>query len=283
MDRSEQKIFPPLWIWMLLFFCSLFFAGFLVHVHSAQTQYEFDSRASYLIRGFASAKRKPVVLVIGTSLVEFGLDSSKKIEECIREYAGRSIVLLKVFKSGARLSEIMSHMKSLRQVHPDFVVVEANMLFYRPSQEFLLSKWTYLLHQWIEGATLYHPYIPDSSPSMKTTGKLIDENRNGLIDTSDISSFRDLAASWQSKGTRFLFLNFPIEKSKEFKKWNGPDTSSFSTNMRFLKEKINLDYVNAGLELDSSFFYDERHMNPKGRNIFFSSFCKALAIQLKSL
>lgn len=305
MDNAGQKIFPPLRIWIYLFISTLLIAAILFYLDRLQTQYDFDSRSRYVTQGFAAAKGKPVVLVIGTSLLECGLDSSQKIEACVEKLSGKSIGLLKIFRPAATLSEFADRMKTLDQLKPNIVVVEANMLFYRSYQDPILSRCLYVFRSLFTGS-LHQTYFPDEHPYanipqqtvnsignslndtsqisfVRVSEKTVDQLRNGLIDTSQLSSFRNLAADWQSKGTRFLLINFPIERSEEAKKWNRSDTSAFYFNMRYLHEKIKLEYFNTGLTLDSSFFFDQTHLNLKGSSIFSNSFCRILAIELKSL
>ncbi|HEX4852392.1 MAG TPA: hypothetical protein VFV08_16360, partial [Puia sp.] len=193
MDNASQKIYPPLRIWIFLFVAILLITAVLFHFDHLQNQHEFDVRSTYVQQGFANAKGRPVILVIGTSLLECGLDSSRKIEECVGEMSGKSIVLLKVFKRAGTLSAIADNMRSLDQLQPDWVVVEANMLFYRSIQEPILSKYLDVYRSLLKSDSIYQPYFPDRRPLVRRTDKTVDELRKGLIDTSEISSFRDLA------------------------------------------------------------------------------------------
>jgi hypothetical protein len=127
-------------------------------------------------------------------------------------------------------------------------------------------------------------YAPDSMPVFGPIARAdIAGYRNGMIDTNELRSFRELAGYWQSKGTQFLIINFPIEKSEEIKKWNRPDTLGFSNNLQFLKKMISFTYADGHLKLDQSDFYDYAHMNKKGNRIFSSFFCRTLCFQLEKL
>ncbi|PWT77571.1 MAG: hypothetical protein C5B59_03595 [Bacteroidetes bacterium] len=278
-----QKIFPPLAIWFFLPVAVLLMIPLLNHLERSQTKYDFESKSRYVAGKFANAKDRPIVLVIGTSLVECGLDSSEKIESRVKEISGKPIVLVKLFKRGGTLSNFADNMKLLDQLRPDIVVVEANMLSYRALNETFLNEYLYLFRMLINPDSAYQSYSPDRRPNVIVSNKTVEQLRNGLIDSTDISSFRELAAAWQSKGTHFLFVNFPIEKSEEFKKWHRADTSAFNTNLRYLRQKIKLEYFNNKLDLDSTFFCDRTHMSLKGSRFFTNSFCREVALQLKSL
>ncbi|HTS44060.1 MAG TPA: hypothetical protein VMH01_06660 [Puia sp.] len=283
MDNPGRQIYPPLRIWFYLFIVALLIPISLYFIDRLRTQYEYNSRSAYLTHGFDTAGGRPVVLFLGTSLLECGVDSSRKIETCVRDLSGKQIVLLKVFRRASTLADIVYHTKSLGQVQPNLVVVEANMLFYRSAQEPVLTKYLDLFRSVITLDPMYKPYFPDARPVFRVIRKTVNEGRNGLVDSFDISSFRELAARWQSKGTHFLLINFPIEDIEEFKKWNSADTSTFRFNLQYLREKIKLDYFNAKLKLNAGFFYDHTHLNQKGNNIFSQSFCRELALEIKSL
>ncbi len=246
-----------------------------------------DCRNEYLEKGFRQAGGKPVVLIIGSSLLEYDIFPSDSIEKNIHQFCNHDVKVLKLWKPGATSSEIIDGLSILRNVHPNLVVVEANLFFYGPPR---LNPWTPYVQTYNDMILLKRKkiyYAPDSIPVLSPVpGQIpitrddVPGLRNGMIDTNELMSFRELAAYWQSKGTQFLMVNFPIEEMEEIKKWNGPDTLGFRNNLQFLKKKISFNYVDGHLILAQSDFYDFGHMNKKGNSIFSSFFCKALCIQL---
>src|SRR2546423_1936017 len=140
MDTKVPKIMPPLWIWLLLLFAVAIIGLFISKAEALYAQNEFSSREVYIKTGFDSAEGKPVVLIIGASLVQCDLDSSRKLEACIQSESGCSPVVLKLWKVSGRLSTIVDQMPILNKVQPALVILEANMLFYKPFQG------TYMTH-----------------------------------------------------------------------------------------------------------------------------------------
>jgi len=284
MDKQAKKKFPPLKIWVMLGVVLILILISLYFLERSSRKNEYSSRESYLKRQFASARGKRIILVLGSSLVQCGLDSSKQLEACIQERCGQSVSVLKVWKVASTISSLTDNMKLLEELKPDWVVVEANMLFYRPIQEPLLVACLRTFRGMISFKPLDKHYAPDEKPvSNRIENAHVDAGRDGMIDTSDLSTFRNLAAKWQAKGTRILLINFPIEASEELKKWKGADTSKFNLNLNYLRQQVFAVYYNPQLKLDTSYFYDFTHMNQKGSAIFSQFFCKELAHQLSSL
>jgi hypothetical protein len=282
MDKPAVQVMAPLRIWIFILIAGIVI-GTIVFIRDRSINLSLSAiRNEYLERGFQQANEKPVVLIIGSSLVESGLSPVDSIEENLRHTCNQNIKVLKLWKRGATISEIIRDIPILHHVHPSLVVLEANLFFYRPPH---LSFRTRYMQTYNDMILLRHKkinYAPDSVPVFDPiTRAEIAGFRNGMIDTNELRSFRELADYWQSKGTQFLLINFPIEESEEIKKWNGPDTAGFNRNLQFLKEKISFSYVDGHLMLDPSAFYDYVHLNKKGNSIFSSFFCRALCIQLE--
>ncbi len=272
---------PPLRIWIYLLVAIFAVGTIIFFVERSGHLIMLGSRKAYLEKGFQQAGGKPVVLIIGSSLLETGVFPSDSIAENIHQVCNRDVKVLKLSRRGATISEIIEGLPILCNVHPNLVVIEANLFFYRP---FHLDLRTRYMQTYNDMVLLKHKeiyYAPDSMPVVNPlTRAEIATFRNGMIDTNELRTFRELASYWQSKGTQFLLINFPIEKLEEVKKWNGPDVPGFRNNLQFLKQKIAFTYVDGHLILDQSDFYDFVHMNKKGSSIFSSFFCRALCLQM---
>jgi hypothetical protein len=282
MDSPSKKIFPPLKTWFLLVVAADLLFVWIYFTEKSNRMAENECRQTYISSRFQRAGGNPVVFIIGTSLVEAGVCSSDSISACLQETSGEPIQVVKVWKPAATLSSFATDLPSLQRVNPGLVVIEANMLFYRGVEEPFLSRYLQTFRDMLAFKNSATPYNPDVRHPFKPLGNLsIDDIRGGLIDTSDLSAFRKMAEHWQSGGTRFLLVNFPIENSLEARKWNSVDTASFFRNLNYLKQKISLAYVGPQLQLDSSYFFDLAHLNNKGNRIFSSFFCRSVAAQLK--
>jgi hypothetical protein len=281
MDKPGVKIMAPLRIWIFLLIAIIAIGTIVVFREQSRRISMLASRSMYLEKGFRQADGKPVVLIIGSSLVESDIFASDSIEKKIQQYCNHDVKVLKLWKRSATISEIIEGLPVLRNVHPKLVVLEANLFFYRA---FSFDQRTLYMQTYNDMILWRHKktyYAPDSIPVFDAiTRAEVAGFRNGMIDTNELNSFRELAGYWQSKGTQFLLINFPIEELEEIKKWNGPDTLSFRNNLQFLEKKISFTYVDGHLVLEQSDFYDFLHMNKKGNGIFSSFFCKALCIQL---
>lgn len=284
MDSPAPKIYPPLRIWVYLFISGSLICIIIYFIEKSINPFEFGSREVYIKKELSATNGKQFILLFGTSMMECGLDSTSRLETCIRERTGKSPIVLKIWKRATTLASISDHMPLLHQLQPHLVVVEANMLFYRSISQPLLSRCMQTFHDIVEFELLYKPYSPDSEHHINPLANATpDSFRNGLIDTADLCSFRKLATAWQLKGTHFLLVNFPLEASEELKKWNRSDTIIFFRNLNYLRQKISIQYYDPHLKLDTTYFYDHAHMNPKGSKIFSPFFCRELTLQLQSL
>jgi hypothetical protein len=282
MDKPAIQVMAPLRIWIFILI-AIIAIGTIVFLRERSIRLSlYAIRNEYLEQGFQHANGKPVILIIGSSLVESGVFPVDSIEDNLRHICNHNVKVLKLWKRGATISEIIRGLPILRTVHPGLVVLEANLFFYRPPP---LSLRTRYMQTYNDMILLRHKkiyYAPDSVPVFDPIARAdIAGFRHGMIDTNELRSFRELADYWQTKGTKFLLVNFPIEESEEIKKWNGPDTLGFNSNLRFLKKKISFTYVDGHLMLDPSSFYDFVHLNKKGNSLFSSFFCRTLCIQLE--
>jgi hypothetical protein len=284
MDKPAVKVMAPLRIWIFLLI-TIITTGIIAFFRERSERLSMLAyRNVYLEKGFREANGKPVVLIIGSSLVESGIFSSDSIEKNIHQFCNHDVKVLKLWKRSATISEVINGLPILCDVHPNLVVIEANLFFYRPLHVNLrtLYRQTYNDMILLRHKKIY--YAPDSIPVFDSiTRDEVAEFRHGMIDTNELRSFRELAGYWQSKGTQFLLINFPIEELEETKKWNGPDTLGYRNNLQFLKKKISFTYVDGHLILAQSNFYDYVHLNKKGNSIFSSFFCRAICIQLAKL
>ncbi len=284
MDNPAQNKFPPLAVWILLIpAVAVLFAWIYFTERSVQV-YERTSRESFVRNGFQAAHNKPVVLIFGTSLVESGLSHSDSLATCIETATGRSTKVIKYWQESAVLSSMIEEMPVLQQVQPSLVIIEANMLFYRGAEVPILTRYGETFRNMLAFKKLLNPYQPDLRPVFQQALSFpIWDMRSGMVDSSELATFRNLAERWQSGGTRFLLVNFPIEKGLESKKWESPDTAAFNRNIDYLERKIPLVYADPHLKLDSTYFFDKAHLNDKGSAIFCEFFCRTIVDQLKKL
>lgn len=275
---------PPLSVWVFLLFAAICLSTCIFFVERSNRLYKKASTENFIRKEFGTANGKPVILIIGTSLVISGLTSCDSLAASIQETTGRDVTVMKLWKPSGLLSSMITELPSLQQVKPSIVVVESNMLFYRGAPNPFLTRYLQTFRDMLTFADLHEPYQPDLRPVFPPLGNLtVEDMRDGLVDSTDLVSFRELANRWQSYGTRFLLVNFPIEVSTELKKWNSPDTAAFNRNLDYLKQKISLEYNFTHFNMDSSYFYDNAHLVPKGNKIFSALICGLVALQMKKL
>ena len=282
MLNPDTQTAPPLKIWIWICIACLGMAVVLFFREIFTRASLDNSRINYLEQGFQKSGSKPVVLIWGTSLLESGVFSSDSIEKNIAKTCNSHPVVLKYWKRGAAISSLVNQLTGLKNIQPALLVVEANMLFYRPPEMTVRARYMQTFLDLISYKNAGMLYVPDAMPVFTPITRMaVDEFRNGLVDSNDIRSFRELAVLWQSRGTRILLINFPVEKQEEKKKWLRADTTAFRRNLRFLKEEISFTYIDDHLQLDESNFYDFAHLNAKGNKIFSIYFCRSICAQLR--
>jgi hypothetical protein len=284
MDNPGQNKPPPLIVWIVLIPTVAILFGWIYFTERSVRIFERTSRESFVRDGFQAAHGKAIVLIFGTSLVESGLAHSDSLGSCVEKTTGQNTKVIKYWQESGVLSSMIKDMPVLQQVQPSLVVIEANMLFYRGAEVPVLTRYGETFRDMMAFKKLHNVYQPDLRPVYEHELDFpIGTMRSGMIDSADLISFRNLAERWQSGGTRFLLVNFPIEKGLESRKWKSSDTAAFKRNIEFLKKKISLEYADPQLSLDSSYFFDKAHLNDKGSIVFCDFFCRMMARQLKKL
>jgi hypothetical protein len=281
MLNPDTQTAPPLkiWVWICITCLGI---GVILFFRERYTRAWLDnSRRNYLEQGFQKSGSKPVVLILGTSLLESGVFSCDSIASNLAINGNIRPVVLKYWKRGAAMSSLVNQLIGLKNVQPALVVLEANMLFYRPPEMTVRARYMQTFLDLVSFKNARMQYAPDAVPVFTPiTRAAMGEFRSGMVDSNEIRSFRNLAVQWQSKGTRILLINFPIEEQEEKKKWLRADTAAFNRNLRFLKEKISFTYQDDHLQLDETNFYDFAHLNLKGNKIFSICFCRSICVQL---
>jgi hypothetical protein len=284
MHNPDQKILPPWWIWL----CVLLAAGCagvgLYLAEQKNRRLETVSMETYLQNGTGSQNGEPLILVFGTSLSECGLDSTRTLETAIGEAFGKPVTVRKIWRHAATLASFDDITEIFKRLKPDCIVIEANMFFYKFPHDPLLSRYINTLREIVAFNKVEHAYFPDARLAYRSSSIAeVDSRRAGLIDTTAISSFRQTAAGWQREGSRLFLLNIPLESALETEKWNSPDTIVFRHNLDYFRKACSFKYIDPLFRLDSTYFFDHAHMNPKGQKKLSAFFCKTLADQLKTL
>ena len=265
MYNSDNKIMPPLRVWLLLLLVVSVLAV-LVYLFEEQEQGRDNfAKTSYIQNKIKTSTGRPLILVIGTSLTQCALDSSSILEASVKNIITGNPVILKIWKKGGNLVTMSEVVNQLKQFHPDLLLVEANMLFYSPQVASFSNKLLDAFHQLVR-LRLNKVYFPEEKPiaGFQDMDKPAKNFRNGVVDTSQLISFRNLAVKLQQNGTKILMVNIPLEESEEAKKWNSPDTSIFNANLNFIRRKVAFKYLNINKYLDKSYYLDKGHMNQKG-------------------
>jgi len=242
---------------------------------------DFTSRVAYIQHKMKSSGTRPVVLMLGTSLSEYGLDSSGVMEKMVGKITGEEPIIIKIWKPAVQIDQMVDNLGYLPGHPPTLLVVEANMLCYAPRITFL-NQTLRAFYSAFRFEPLHEPYFPDKTPEANSAHNgNIGDFRDKTVDTSQLVQFRKWSKSLNASGTKILLVNFPIEKEEEIKKWNNADTAAFERNLRFLKQEVNYTYYKFDDYLDSTAFIDKAHMNKKGSGLFTSIICKSIAKALQ--
>ena len=272
---------PPLPVWLCLALALFAVMGWIFFQEKKIARTGSEAITETLLKRSAHAGTKPVVLVIGTSLVQSGLDSTDRICRCVEANTGTKIILLKCWMSGGDLARISQNQGTVfRGLRPAVVLIETNLLFYRPARTPLLSRFAQTFRDLIGGRR--NPgYDPDERAEILPSDRsAIESARSGLVDSTDLAGFRDICTAWQHTGTRIGLVNIPLEKILENKKWHSADTANFAANLRFLQKTGPVSVNESGLQLDSTYFFDFGHLNRKGNTLFAPWFCRLLSAEV---
>ncbi len=282
MQNASSDNQPPLWIWGGLL---VFLAGITCLLYLKQQQAEQKSSSSlesYVKKGIAPEQEKQLILVFGTSQIGWGLDSCNLLEKCIDTANPGSVRVLKIWKHSESLSAFNKIKPVLEKLRPSIIIIEGNMFFYRFPHDTQLSKYLQVFRNFFSGMRTDVNYDPDKTFFLRSrTLQEVEGGRAGLVDTTDLESFRTIASGWQKDGCKILVMNFPIESSLEENKWHSRDTIAFYRNVRYFRRACSFEYVDPGFRLGAAYFIDHAHMNRLGRQEQTAFFCRTVAAQLK--
>jgi hypothetical protein len=221
---------------------------------------------------------------MGTSLTQCALDSSELLEASVKKITGCDPLILKIWKKAGSLETLMGAVSGLKQFHPDLLLVEANMLCYTPKEIPLDSRLLTAFHH-LAKLRLNNVYMPEEKPTVgfQDVNLAVENFRAGIVDTTQLISFRNFAVQEQRSGTKILLVNIPLEGSEEFKKWKSADTALFNSNLNFIRKKLAFKYLESNMHLDRSYYLDKGHMNEKGFKTFSNWLCNELSRELMNL
>jgi len=275
---------PPLRVWLLFSALVCVLAVLLYFFEETIEQKDNLARTTYLQNKIKTSADRPVVLIIGTSLTQCALDSSNKFEESIRNRSSVNPLILKIWKGAGNVETMSEIVNQVKQFHPDLLVVEANMFFYSPRGPALTDKLLSAFHTLLK-MRLNNVYLPDEKPvtGFQNINQPVENFRDGIVDTSQLISFRNLAVQLQQHGTKIIFVNIPLVAEEEIKKWNSADTIIFRSNLNFMRSKVAFKYLKLNKYLDKSYFLDKGHMNQKGFQTYSGWLCDEISGELLNL
>ena len=280
MDNSEQKAMPPLWVWVLLSITALTTIVILFRLLEIKNENDFSKKTYYLQNKIKTAGENPVIVILGSSLTRCAYDSSSTMENFIQASTGRKPVIAKIWRSATNLETIIDHMPVLNDIHPDILVVEANMFCYSAEQS-LINEIPSLFYN-VADQENSKSYLAEEKPKKRfDTGQI--KTRRGIIDTSQLRSFRQLAMFLKAQGTRIILVNIPVEVSEEVKKWNSAEAVNFKRNFNYIQKEIPFIYWDPKLSWDMSYYFNKGHLNMKGCRAFTQWFCEKLSQQVNQL
>ena len=278
MSKTEYPSFPGLGVWAALLIASSC-VGFLIIRMPSKEQQEKTAMQSWLLNKSTLSDKKPLIIILGTSLTGCGLDSTELLEKIISERSGQEVSVIKIWKSDASPNTFSELGTAIEKLKPAVVVTEANMLFYTFSKRKGWPTYVKRFRNFINAKNDH--YFPDNKPIvLKRQMTQLETFRNGLMDTTQLVSLGDLLAAWQKQGSRLILLNFPLEWPLEIKKWNSGDTTTFYQNVDYLRRRCAIQYTDPKMRLNELNFIDHAHMNQLGQKKQSLFFCNLVAGQL---
>ena len=175
------------------------------------------------------------------------------MENFIEARTGKKPVIAKIWRSATNLETIIDHMPVLKDIHPDILVVEANMFCYS-AEHSLVNEIPSLLSD-VADQEISKSYLAEEKPRKRQdTGQI--KTRRGVIDTSQLQSFKQLALLLKKQGTRIVLVNIPVEASEEANKWNSADTVNFKQNFNYIRQQVPFTYLDPGQFWDMSYYFN---------------------------
>jgi hypothetical protein len=282
MYQKQPELMPPLWLWIFLSLTAITILALSYVYGVREKDNDFYSRRSYIEERLQTAANKPVVLLLGTSLMHCDLDSTTGLEMAVQKLSGVKPLIIKVWKIGSDLHTMLNNMPDLEKIHPSLL---ANMLCYMPYKGNVLNRTLFSFSDFLRFRPLHENYLPDQRYdqiyNLKEGG--IKKLRNGIVDTTKIAEFRKLAYQLHKQGTTVIMINFPLQDVYEKRKWVSSDTTSFNRNLQYLKQNIPFHFYQPDFYLDSNFYLDGAHMNKKGSAVFSNWLCDVLSKELQQL
>lgn len=281
MYRPQRDTMPPLGVWALVGVATILIFLATYRFIVLEKEKDFDSRKAYIQHKSETAGNRPIVLLLGTSLSEYGLDSTTEMEKQVSCINRQNPVIIKIWKPAIQVNQMVDNLNYIASKPPQLLVIEANMFCYAPRIT-MLNQTLRAFYSAFRFEPLHEPYFPDKTPEVYTphTGN-IGDFRDKTVDTLQLISFRKWANQLQASGTKILLVNFPIEMQEEIKKWNSSDTIAFNRNIRFLQQQLKFLYYKPSCYLDSTNFIDKAHMNKKGSKLFTAMICNSIAKALQ--
>ena len=284
MQNNEGRAMPPLRIWILLGIVCVVITGALYKVAQVKTERDFKGRMAFVNQRLREAGDRPVILMLGTSLTRSGVDSASKLEAGIERATGTRPVVIKLWRSATPVSTLIEAMPELHFLTPSLLVVEANMLVAEPAGR----NWMVGMEQALTDITRFRittkKYTPDEKGSDELKNRFeLYRYSNGLADTTDFKSFRDFAMRMQSRGSRILLVDFPLEPTDRLQGWNRANAEGIARNLAFIQKAVPAQFQAPQLGWDSSYFYDGAHLNKKGAAVFSNWLVQTIANELKEL
>jgi len=273
---------PPLWLWFVLGIATVLAFAIVYRLAVVKRENDFRSQMAYVQTRMHSSGNTPVVLVLGSSLTQAGLDKTCAMEENVRQLSGKDVTIIKIWKRATSLETMAEQMHDLEKLHPRLLIVEANMFCYA-SEAGLINQTLQMIRQLAKFDPLYQSYQPDLKPGGGQYRKGGLNDRGKVVDTTQINLFRQFVKKIQEKGTEVLLINFPIEEREERKKWQSADTLLFNRNYNYLKAQVPFQFYRPDFYLDSSYFLDQGHMNGKGCTKFSQWMCGLIANHITRL
>jgi hypothetical protein len=285
MFQKQPELMPPLWLWIFLSLTAITILAMSYVYGVREKDNDFYSRRSYVEERLQTAGNKPVVLLLGTSLMQCDLDSTAGLEMAVQKLSGVKPLIIKVWKIAADLDAIIDNMPILEKAHPALLIVESNMLCYMPYKGNVLNRTLFSFSDFLRSRPLHENYLPDNRYDHIYNLKEgeIKKLRNGIVDTTKIAGFRKLAYQLHKQGTTVIMINFPLQDVYEKRKWVSSDTTSFNRNLQYLKQNIPFHFYQPDFYLDSNFYLDGAHMNKKGSAVFSNWLCDVLSKELQQL
>jgi hypothetical protein len=299
-----KEKFPKLKIWSITFIIfiliqSIFYIFQPIFKNSIDNKIYFLKKAQsiylldYIKKNINLNKKVYRVVVIGSSLTEFGVDC----REVMSTYSNQKIDVYKIYARGNNLELFTKESNifgSILKLKPDLVCIESDLMtseifFYL--QKNLIADLAqknkdamynfYLIISSALNNSIPNPEICNNPYVMKVKSEELNFYPRKVRTFESNSFVHPYLKEYKIKGIKTVLLHFPRPNEIEVKIHTGDLEKELKNLLIKYDENFGIKYWKFPNPLSNKYFYDQGHFNTKGRELYSKWLIKKILGQIE--